>query len=308
MTVTETRRRSFEEVAYLRWHGEPPTPEQLCAQNRAERAARTTAWEMVAAISRQPFADHPLDALRTAVNLLAAHDAANGNPAQAPSHAPALRLFAMLPVVIAMDQRLRNGLGAVAPSDHLGYAANFLYMTFGKVPEPQIVAAFETSLILYTEHSAEAGPLATASTGLYSAVAAAIGGLKNTRHVCAGEAVIAMTNEIAIPDNAKPWLHEALTDGRPIAGFAPRVHDSADSGLTAMRTALGMIAALRRGQGLLEIYDALTAVADDALGLCPNLDYPAGLAYHLIGFDAPAFASIFVAACLPGWTAHIAHR
>ena len=33
-------RCSFEEVAYLLWHGELPTPDQLAAQNRAERAQR----------------------------------------------------------------------------------------------------------------------------------------------------------------------------------------------------------------------------------------------------------------------------
>jgi citrate synthase len=42
----------------------------------------------------------------------------------------------------------------------------------------------------------------------------------------------------------------------------------------------------------------------EAKGLHPSLDYPAGPAYHLIGFDTP----IFVAARLPGWTAHIAEQ
>jgi citrate synthase len=43
-------------------------------------------------------------------------------------------------------------------------------------------------------------------------------------------------------------------------------------------------------------------------GLHPNLDYPAGPAYHLIGFDTPTFTPIFVAARLPGWTAHITEQ
>jgi 2-methylcitrate synthase len=40
----------------------------------------------------------------------------------------------------------------------------------------------------------------------------------------------------------------------------------------------------------------------DAKGLHPNLDYPAGPACHLIGFDTPNFTPVFVAARLPGWT------
>jgi citrate synthase len=46
----------------------------------------------------------------------------------------------------------------------------------------------------------------------------------------------------------------------------------------------------------------------EAKGLHPNLDYPAGPAYHLIGFGTPTFTPIFVAARLPGWTAHIAEQ
>ncbi len=40
----------------------------------------------------------------------------------------------------------------------------------------------------------------------------------------------------------------------------------------------------------------------------PNLDYPAGLAYHLMGFDIPAFTPIFVLSRVTGWTAHITEQ
>jgi citrate synthase len=45
----------------------------------------------------------------------------------------------------------------------------------------------------------------------------------------------------------------------------------------------------------------------DAKGLHPNLDYPAESTYHLIGF-VPHLHPIFVAARLPGWTAHITEQ
>jgi citrate synthase len=156
-----TRRHSFEEAAYLRWRGELPTREQISAQIRAERAQRATAWDITASVAGQPLTRHSIDTLRAAISLLSASDAADHDPAPAASNTPALRLFAVLPAVIAMDQRRRNGLGVIAPSDHLSYAANLLYMTFGKVPEPQIVAAFETSLILYAEHSVKTVPFTT---------------------------------------------------------------------------------------------------------------------------------------------------
>ena len=103
-----------------------------------------------------------------------------------------MRLFAVLPSLVAFEQRRRRGLGAVAPRDDLGYAANFLYMTFGKVPEPQIVAAFERSLILPRGDGFGSSPL-TARIGtpslsvLYTAVAASgQAGSRQAPRLCSG--------------------------------------------------------------------------------------------------------------------------
>jgi citrate synthase len=250
-----------------------------------------------------------MDTLRTAVSLLGAADPDENDNTPAGCRAKALRLFAALPAVVALDQRRRHGLGIVPPSDDLGFAANFLHMTFGEVPEPGIVSAFETSLILYAEHSFNASTF-TASvvtstlSDVYSAVTAAIGALKGPLHGGANEAVMDMMTEIAIPDNAGPWLDQALAQKRKIMGFGHRVYKNGDSRVPTMRAALGDIAALRDGQHLLDIYETLAAAMYEAKGLHPNLDYPAGPAYHLIGFDTPTFTPIFVAARLPGWTAH----
>jgi citrate synthase len=307
------RARSYEEVAYLLWHGELPTPDQLKAQNRAERAQRSLDRVISATLIGLPLTAHPMDILRTAVSLLGTADPEASNNTLQGNQRKALRLFAALPTVVALDQRRRHGLGAVPPRDDLGFAANFLHMTFGYVPEPVIVAAFETSLILYAEHSFNASTftarvVASTLSDMYSAVAAAIGALRGPLHGGANEAVMDMMTEIAIPDNARPWLEEALASKRKIMGFGHRVYKDGDSRVPAMRAALGNIAALRGGQNLLSIYETLAREMYAAKGLHPNLDYPAGPAYHLIGFDTPIFTPIFAAARLPGWTAHIAEQ
>jgi citrate synthase len=307
------RRCSFEEVAYLLWHGELPSHEQLAAQNRAERAQRRLDPVIAASLGAQPLTAHPMDTLRTAVSLIGAGDPVENDNSAAAIQAKSLRLFAVLPAVVAADQRRRHGLGAITPREDLSYAANFLYLTFGKVPEPQVVRAFETSLILNAEHSFNASTftarvVSSTHSDVYSAVAAAIGALKGPLHGGANEAVMAMLNEIGIPDNAKPWLEEALAEQREITGFGHPVYKDGDSRVPAMRTALGMLAALRRGQQLLGLYETLAEAVLEATGLHPNLDYPTGPAYHLIGFDTPAFTPILVAARLPGWTAHIAEQ
>jgi citrate synthase len=308
-----TRSCSFEEVAYLLWHGELPSPDQLATQNRAERAQRALDPIIAATLQGLPVTAHPMDTLRTAVSLLGTADPAEDDNAPAANQAKALRLFAVLPSVVALDQRRRHGLDAVPPRDDLGFAANFLYMTFGEIPEPAIVSAFETSLILYAEHSFNASTftarvVTSTLSDLYSAVTGAIGALKGPLHGGANEAVMDIMDEIGIPDNAEPWLEEALASKRKIMGFGHRVYKHGDSRVPAMRAALGEVAELRGGQHLLDIYEILAKAMLEAKGLHPNLDYPAGPVYHLIGFDTPTFTPIFVAARLPGWTAHIAEQ
>jgi citrate synthase len=183
-------------------------------------------------------------------------------------------------------------------------------MTFGEVPEPEILSAWEASLILYAEHSFNASTftarvVASTLSDLYSAVTGAIGALKGPLHGGANEAVMYVMDEIGTADKASAWLQDALASKRTIMGFGHRVYKSGDSRVPTMRKALEQISAVRGGQNLLDIYDVLAKDMYEAKGLHPNLDYPAGPAYHLIGFDTPTFTPIFAAARVPGWTAHI---
>jgi len=307
------RSASFEEVAYLLWHGELPTPQQLAEQNAAERASRALDPAIAATLAALPATAHPMDTLRTAVSLLGAADPEESDNSPEANHRKALKLFAALPTVVALDQRRRRGLGAIPPRDDLGFAENFLFMTFGEVPEDEIVSAFETSLVLYAEHGFNASTftarvVTSTLSDIYSAVTAAIGALKGSLHGGANEAVMDMMDEIAIPDNAVPWLDEALSEKRKIMGFGHRVYKNGDSRVPTMREALERIAAIRDGQNLVDIYDTLAKAMYDTKGLHPNLDYPAGPAYHLIGFDTPTFTPIFVIARITGWTAHVVEQ
>ncbi len=40
----------------------------------------------------------------------------------------------------------------------------------------------------------------------------------------------------------------------------------------------------------------------------PNLDFPTGPAYYLMGFDIPIFTPIFVVSRITGWTAHVTEQ
>jgi len=64
-------------------------------------------------------------------------------------------------------------------------------------------------------------------------------------------------------------------------------------------------AVVRGGRRWLDIYQVLETEMFAATGLKPNLDFPTGPAYYLMGFDIPMFTPLFVMSRITGWTAHI---
>lgn len=303
-------RCSFEEVAYLLWHGELPTPEQLAEQNAAERGQRALPQIVVDAITALPTTCHPMDVCRTAVSVIGAHDPAADDSSREANLAKSLRLFAMLPAVVAYDQRRRRGQELVPPREDLGYAENFLWTTFGEEAAPEVVKAFEVSMVLYAEHSFNASTftarvVTSTLADLYSAVTGAIGALKGPLHGGANEAVMHTFAEIGSADAAQAWLEDALAHKRKIMGFGHRVYKHGDSRVPTMKAVLDDLVAYYQRPDLGELYAALEKAMEEAKGIKPNLDYPAGPAYHLMGFDTPTFTPLFVASRVTGWTAHV---
>jgi citrate synthase len=144
---------------------------------------------------------------------------------------------------------------------------------------------------------------------LYSAVTGAIGALKGPLHGGANEAVLHIFSEIGFgPDAAQrseEWLEQALTEKRKIMGFGHRVYKKGDSRVPTMRASMEELIEYYNRPDVLDMYEGLEAAMTERKGILPNLDYPSGPAYHLMGFDTLTFTPIFVAARITGWTAHI---
>ncbi|WP_104199331.1 bifunctional 2-methylcitrate synthase/citrate synthase [Cryobacterium sp. Y29] len=307
-------KKSFEEVAYLLWHGELPDEQQLADFEALERSLRHLSPVIKRIIDELPLTAHPMDVVRTAVSVIGASDPDTENPSPESDLAKSIRLFAQLPAIVSYDQRRRHGLDLVEPRDDLGYSANFLHMAFGEVPELVVVNAFDVSMILYAEHSFNASTftarvITSTLSDLYSAVTGAVGALKGALHGGANEAVMHTFTEIGLgsgaAERAEPWLAQALAEKRKIMGFGHRVYKSGDSRVPTMRASLVSLVDHYQKPELLELYEALETAMTTRKAILPNLDYPSGPAYHLMGFDTLTFTPIFVAARITGWTAHI---
>ncbi|MEV0463689.1 bifunctional 2-methylcitrate synthase/citrate synthase [Nocardia tengchongensis] len=301
---------SFEQVAYLLWHGELPGDAQLAQFLQQERAARRVDRSLLSLVAKLPENCHPMDVVRTAISYLGAEDPAEDDNSPKSNRAKALRMMAVLPTIVAADHRRRHGLDPIAPHSHLGFAENFLNMCFGTVPAPELVKAFEVSLILYAEHSFNASTFAarvvtSTRSDIYSAVTAAIGALKGPLHGGANEAVMHDMIEIGDPALAAAWLRNKLSGKEKVMGFGHRVYKNGDSRVPTMRKALLDIAAATDGGRWVRMYDVLERTMNEATGIKPNLDFPTGPAYYLLGFDIEAFTPIFVMSRITGWTAHI---
>jgi 2-methylcitrate synthase len=305
---------SFEEVAYLLWNGELPDATQLVEFERLERSLRPLDPRVRKVIDDLPLTAHPMDVVRTAVSVLGATDPTlnepNGTVDRRLNEGRAVYLLAQLPTIVAYDQRRRRDQQPVEPRDDLSYSANFLWMTFGEVPDQVVVDAFDVSMILYAEHSFNASTftarvITSTLADLYSAVVGAIGALKGPLHGGANEAVMHIFDEIKEADAAEAWLDTALAEKRKIMGFGHRVYKSGDSRVPTMKASLDTLVEYYDRPNLLALYDALETAMAERKNILPNLDYPSGPAYHLIGFDTDMFTPLFVAARITGWTAHI---
>jgi 2-methylcitrate synthase len=312
-------RCSFEEVAYLLWNGELPDAGQLAAFTARERTGRPLDPVVKQVVDTLPVTAHPMDVCRTAASVMGArHELAEDSSREA-NMAKAVDLFAAMPAVVAYDQRRRRGQELVEPREDLGYSANFLWMAFGEDAVAEVVEAFNVSMILYAEHSFNASTftarvITSTLADLHSAVTGAIGALKGPLHGGANEAVMHTFDEIGIRSEesleeaaarAKAWMEDALAQKKKVMGFGHRVYKHGDSRVPTMKAALDKMIAHYGRPELLGLYNGLESAMDEAKGIKPNLDYPAGPTYHLMGFDTEMFTPLFVASRITGWTAHI---
>ncbi len=300
----------FEEVAHLLLEGELPGAEKLkkfSQQEASRRSVSEACLQLVRSFSKK---SHPMDCIRTAVSFLGTQTDQAWDHSADEKRVRAMDLLAKIPTLIAADFRCKKGKPIIAPNPSLGFAENFFYMCFGEVPSPEVIKAFDVSLTLYAEHSFNASTFAArviASTlsDVYSAISGGIGALKGPLHGGANEQVMLMMLEVGDPALAREWMLKALADKRKIMGFGHRVYKSGDSRVPTMKKYAQKMSEVTNGQKWMKIYDELERVMIEKKNIHPNLDFPAGPAYYMMGFDIDFFTPIFVMSRITGWCAHV---
>ena len=300
----------FEEVAYLVINGELPNKKQLKKFIKEERSNRKLSRQILKDIQKMPKKAHPMDVVRTAVSLMALEDKETKYNTPEANMRKAMRIFAKTPTAVAAFFRIRKSKKIINPKKNLSFSENFFHMCFGKVPSKEIVKAFDVSLILYAEHSFNvstftARTITSSLSDIHGAIIGAIASLKGSLHGGANEEVMHMMDKIKKPENALKWINKALDNKDVVMGFGHRVYKSGDSRVPTMKNYFKKVAKINKDKTYQKIYDIVEKVMIDRKDIHPNLDYPTGPTYHLMGFDTDFFTPIFVIARIIGWSAHI---
>lgn len=301
---------TYEQVVYLLWHGELPTPPELQAFSADLAARRSIPSAVVDVLRLMPPSSHPMAGLRTAVSLLGTLDPKAEDNSPVDLRRKAADLTAKIPTIVAAQVRLQTGQPLIEPDPTLSLASNYYYMVTGKQPDSTITRTIDTSLLLYAEHETNASTFACrvvvgTESDYYSAVVAGIGAIKGPLHGGAIDEVMKMFLEIDQPERAGAYIDQALAARRKIPGFGHRVYRAGDARAPHLKT---MAQRLAESMGDRKWFTIATTVEQrmrEAKGIIANVDYYAALVLYHLGFPLNLFTNFVASARISGWSAHI---
>jgi citrate synthase len=310
-------RTTFEEVAYLLWHGKLPNRmefEALRAEMSAARALPESALAALRVLSPHAMG---MDILRMGASMLSIGDADLNTSDIASNQRRAARLQAQMPALVAKTWRLRSGQEIVPPKPEHGLAQGFLYMLEGREPEPYRVDLLNAYLVAISEHGLNASTftgrcvIATGSD-MVSALTAAIGALKGPRHGGVPGPVLEMLDAIGTPDKAEAHIRSELTLGRRIMGFGHRIYKVRDPRAAILGEAVEKMARDTGDRALLDFTRAVEQTTVKILAelkpgrdLYANVELYAAIILHAVDVPPELFTPMFAIGRTAGWTAHM---
>ncbi len=224
----------------------------------------------------------------------------------------ALQTCAVIPTLLMALYRLNQGLEPVAPHPDLAYAANYLYMLTGEVPDPAHARAIEQYLISTIDHGFNASTFTArviTSTGadLGSAVVGAIGALSGPLHGGAPSRALDMLDAIGTPDRADGWIRDAVQRGERLMGFGHRVYKTDDPRSVMLRRVAEHLGGpkVEFAKHVEKRAVAILAELKPGRKLYTNVEFFAGVVMDTVGMPRVMFTPTFASSRVIGWTTHV---
>jgi citrate synthase len=230
------------------------------------------------------------------------------------------RLIAKMPTIAAMAFKYSLGQPFIYPRNELGFAENFLRMTFAVPCEdykvnPVLAKAMDLIMILHADHEQNASTSTVRLTGSsganpFACIAAGIASLWGPAHGGANEAVLKMLGQIGDKKRIPEFIKRAKDkdDSFRLMGFGHRVYKNFDPRAKIMReTCKKVLDELGvHDDPLLSIAMELEKIAleDDYFishKLYPNVDFYSGIILKAMGFPNSMFTVLFAISRTVGW-------
>ena len=230
------------------------------------------------------------------------------------------RLIAKIPTIASMAYKYSIGQPFVYPRNDMGYAENFLHMTFG-VPQceeydvsPTLANAMDKIFILHADHEQNASTSTVRLAGSsganpFACIAAGIASLWGPAHGGANEACLKMLEEIGSVNRIPEYIEKAKNKNDPfrLMGFGHRVYKNFDPRARVLaKAAKDVLDELGVNDPMLDVARELERIAleDDYFKekkLYPNVDFYSGIILKAMGFPTEMFTVLFALARTTGW-------
>ena len=299
---------SFEEVAYLIFHGELPSADQLAAYKLRLNGLRGLPAPLREVLERIPASAHPMDVMRTGCSMLGNLEPEGDFDNQ---QAVADRLLGALPSIINYWYRYsHDGVRIDTDTGEDSIAGHFLATLKGQSPSDLFRRVMDVSLILYAEHEFNASTFtarvcASTLSDMHSCVTGAIGSLRGPLHGGANEAAMALIEQFDSTEAAADAVLGMLERKEVIMGFGHAIYRKSDPRNTIIKRWAERLAAEVGDELLYPVSCAVEAVMWDEKQLFANADFFHASAYHFMGIPTKLFTPIFVCSRVSGWTAHV---
>ena len=330
-------RYGYEECAFILLFGKLPTQQQLDVfRNLISENSTLPSGFTEDVIMRAPSANI-MNKLQAGVIALYSYDNNPEDHSLENELRQSIQLIARLPVIAAHAYSVRkhffedDSLLLHRPLAGLSEAQNFMRILGNDVSfDEKEARLLDLCLVLHAEHGGGNNStfacrvLSSANTDIYSAISAAVGSLKGSRHGGANLKVDNMFTEIK--ENVRDWkdddevraylekiLRKEAGDGSGlIYGMGHAIYTISDPRAVTLKKYAASLAdekGFTDEFALLQKIEALTpSVFTEVTGkekyMCANVDMYSGLVYRMLGIPRELFTPLFATARVAGWCAH----
>jgi len=334
----EDNRFGFEEVAYLLLFGKLPDGDELKAFHEVLAGYRSLPNSFVRDVIMKAPSSNMMNSLARSVLTLYSYDN-NPDDTSIPNVLrQCLQLIAMFPLLSvysyqAYDYYIRdnNSFFIHEPEPHLSTAENILHMLRIDSKYTELEARIlDLALVLHADHGGGNNStftihvVSSADTDTYSAVAAALGSLKGSKHGGANIKVCRMFEDMKA--QVKDWedqdevehylekiLHkEAFDRSGLIYGMGHAVYSLSDPRAIILKSFVEKLSKEKGREKEFRLYSLVEELAPKVIarerkiykGVSANVDFYSGFVYQMLGLPLELYTPIFAISRIAGWSAH----